>query len=52
MQANPDLARIPVIVPTSNPDGAPPGAVVIPKPLTLERLLDSVTKLWRDSRIP
>jgi len=52
MQADPMLARIPLIVPASNPASVPPGVVVVPKPLTLDRLLETVTKLWRDSRMP
>ena len=52
MQADPALARIPVIVPASNPESVPPGVVVVPKPLTLDRLLETVSRLWRDSRVP
>jgi len=44
LQADPQLARIPVIVSTSNPGRAPAGVVVIPKPLKLERLLDAVAR--------
>ena len=40
MKADPALSRIPVIVSTANPDRAPPGAVVLPKPLHLPRLLE------------
>ncbi|MBK7861388.1 MAG: response regulator [Archangiaceae bacterium] len=47
MQADPALKTIPVIVSTSTPLGAPPGTVVIPKPLRLDRLLDAVAELWR-----
>jgi CheY-like chemotaxis protein len=46
MQADASLATIPVIVSTANPAGAPSGAVVIPKPLKLDRLLDTVAGLW------
>ncbi|HKO90819.1 MAG TPA: response regulator [Polyangiaceae bacterium] len=50
LQADPELARIPVIVSTSNPGRAPAGVVVIPKPLKLERLLDAVARaLARDA---
>jgi two-component system sensor histidine kinase/response regulator len=45
MQADPTLAKIPVIVSTSNPLRAPSGVVVIPKPLKLERLLQAVAAL-------
>ena len=44
LQADPQLARIPVIVSTSNPGRAPAGVVVIPKPLKLERLLGAVAR--------
>ncbi|MBX3186533.1 MAG: response regulator [Labilithrix sp.] len=46
MQTDPVLARIPVIISTSNPTRAPTGVVVIPKPLKLDRLLDAVDRLW------
>ncbi len=46
MQADEALANIPVIVSTSNPARAPSGVVVIPKPLKLDRLLDTVAELW------
>lgn len=46
MQANPALARIPVIVSTSNPAQAPAGLIVVRKPLKLNRLLDTVAALW------
>lgn len=42
MKADPELDRIPVIVSTSNPNRAPHGAVVIPKPFSFERLLAAV----------
>ncbi len=42
MKADPELDRIPVIVSTSNPNRAPRGAVVIPKPFSFERLLAAV----------
>jgi len=47
MQADAALASIPVIVSTSNPARAPAGVIVVPKPLVLERLLDTVADLWR-----
>jgi CheY-like chemotaxis protein len=47
MQADASLARIPVIVSTSNPARAPAGATVVPKPVRLEKLLDAVAQLWR-----
>jgi CheY-like chemotaxis protein len=45
MQADAALASIPVIVSTSNPARAPSGVIVVPKPLKLDRLLDSVAQL-------
>jgi signal transduction histidine kinase len=47
LQADAATARIPVIVSTSTPGRAPAGAVVIAKPLKLDRLLDAVAALWR-----
>jgi two-component system sensor histidine kinase/response regulator len=47
MQADPALARIPVIVSTSNPSRAPLGVAVVPKPVRLERLLEMVADLCR-----
>lgn len=46
MQADPVLSKIPVVVSTSNPAGAPSGAVVLPKPLKLARLLATVAGLF------
>jgi CheY-like chemotaxis protein len=51
MQADSLLARVPVIVSTSNPSRAPRGAIVVPKPLKLDRLLSTVADLWRDERV-
>jgi two-component system sensor histidine kinase/response regulator len=48
MQADTLLARVPVIVSTSNPSRAPTGAIVVPKPLKLDRLLSTVADLWRE----
>jgi two-component system sensor histidine kinase/response regulator len=45
MQDDPALSRIPVIVSTSNPHSAPPGAVVMAKPVKLDRLLELVGNL-------
>lgn len=47
MQAVPELARIPVIVSTSDPTRAPPGTILIPKPVKLARLLDTAARLIR-----
>jgi len=51
MQNTPALAKIPVVVSTSNPSRAPAGALVVPKPLKLERLLDTVADLWREPKL-
>ena len=48
MQADPELAQIPVIVSTSEPSRAPAGAILIPKPVKLARLLDTVARLCRE----
>ncbi len=45
MQADPALARIPVVVSTSDPSRAPPGLPVVPKPIKLARLLDAVNTI-------
>jgi CheY-like chemotaxis protein len=52
MQADPLLARIPVIVSTSNPAHAPSGLVVVAKPLKLDRLLETVAHLWEEEPVP
>lgn len=45
MQADPVLAKIPVVVSTSDPSRAPSGVLVVPKPVRLDRLLDAVKNL-------
>jgi signal transduction histidine kinase len=45
MQADPQLSSIPVIASTASPAGAPSGVVVVPKPLKLDRLLETVADL-------
>jgi two-component system, sensor histidine kinase and response regulator len=47
MQSNPALARIPVIVSTSNASRAPDGVLVVPKSVKLNRLLEAVAELWK-----
>ncbi|WAS89751.1 hybrid sensor histidine kinase/response regulator [Nannocystis punicea] len=47
MQAVPELARIPVIVSTSDPTRAPAGTILIPKPVKLARLLDTAARMIR-----
>ncbi|HEV8550886.1 MAG TPA: response regulator [Polyangiaceae bacterium] len=48
LRADPALAGVPIIAATSNLTAAPPGVLVVPKPLKLDRLLDQVAKLWSD----
>ena len=50
MQDNPAMAGIPVIVSTANPARAPAGAIVLPKPLELDRLLEKVAELVGEDR--
>lgn len=50
MQSDMALADIPVIVSTSNPARAPSGVTVVPKPLKLARLLDTVADLWTEGQ--
>jgi two-component system, sensor histidine kinase and response regulator len=42
MQADPRLARVPVIVSTSDPASAPSGVLLMKKPINLDRLLGAV----------
>ena len=42
LQADPQLALIPVAIATSDPARAPSGALVLAKPLTIDRLLQLV----------
>lgn len=51
MQTDPDLAQIPVVVSTSEPKRAPAGAILIPKPVKLDRLLDTVARLAHKPRV-
>ncbi len=44
MQSDPALSQIPVVVSTSSPARAPAGALVVPKPVNLERLLVTVRR--------
>jgi hypothetical protein len=45
MQSDPVLARIPVLVSTSSPARAPQGAPMMPKPVDLDRLLETIADL-------
>jgi signal transduction histidine kinase len=49
MQADPELAAIPVIATTADPARAPSGLVVVPKPPKLTRLLSTVAAALRGS---
>lgn len=46
MQSDPALCHIPVIVSTSTPSRAPEGLLVVPKPVSLDRLLEIVAAQW------
>jgi two-component system, sensor histidine kinase and response regulator len=48
MQSDPVLCHIPVIVSTSTPSRAPKGLLVVPKPVRLDQLLETVADLWRE----
>jgi CheY-like chemotaxis protein len=45
MQADPNLAGIPVIVSTSDPSRSPSGVPIMKKPVNIERLIQLVAKL-------
>ena len=42
MQRDPRFSKVPVIVSTSDPSRAPPGLLIMKKPVNLPRLLDTV----------
>lgn len=46
MQADPQLASIPVLVSTSDPTRAPSGVLIMKKPIDVDRFLDAVAKLF------
>jgi CheY-like chemotaxis protein len=46
MQADPELAKIPVLVSTSDPTRAPSGVLIMKKPIDVDRFLDAVAKLF------
>ena len=46
MQADPALSDIPLVVSTSDPSRAPSGVLIMKKPVNLNRLLDTVAKLF------
>lgn len=45
MQADPALAKVAVIVSTSDPSRAPSGALVMKKPVDVERMLNAVREI-------
>jgi two-component system, sensor histidine kinase and response regulator len=47
MQRDPRLAKVPVIVSTSDPSRAPPGLLIMKKPVNLPRLLSTVKQHCR-----
>lgn len=51
MQRDPRLARIPVIVSTSDPSRAPSGVLIMKKPVNLVRLLDAVRQHCQPARV-
>jgi CheY-like chemotaxis protein len=46
MKATPALADIPVVISTSDPERAPKGVPLLKKPVSLERLLETVAQLF------
>jgi len=47
MQADPDLAQIPVIISTSDPSRAPSGVLIMRKPIDVSRLLAVVESVCK-----
>jgi two-component system, sensor histidine kinase and response regulator len=47
MQADPALATIPVLISTSDPSRAPPGTLIMKKPISLDRLLETIKLLFK-----
>jgi CheY-like chemotaxis protein len=46
MQADPQLADIPIVISTSDPSRAPSGALIMRKPINLSRLLTIIDRLF------
>jgi two-component system, sensor histidine kinase and response regulator len=46
LQADPQLATIPVVVSTSDPSRAPAGVLLMRKPIDLDRLLSVINGLF------
>jgi CheY-like chemotaxis protein len=47
MHDDPGLADLPVLISTSDPSRAPPGTLVMPKPIDLARLLAAIERSLR-----
>jgi len=47
IRATPSLADIPILISTSDPSRAPTAATVMKKPISLDRLLSMVDRLFR-----
>jgi CheY-like chemotaxis protein len=47
MQADPELAQIPVIISTSDPSRAPSGVLIMRKPIDVSRLLAVVESVCK-----
>ncbi|MFI5119433.1 MAG: response regulator [Thermoanaerobaculia bacterium] len=45
IREDPQLASIPIIVSTSDPSQAPAGALLVKKPINLDRMLETVRRL-------
>jgi two-component system, sensor histidine kinase and response regulator len=52
MQNDPRLARVPIVVSTSDPSRAPAGALIMKKPINLDRLLGAVKNHCRSGPRP
>jgi CheY-like chemotaxis protein len=46
MQADPQLATVPLIISTSDPSRAPSGPLIMKKPIDLQRLLAAVARMF------
>lgn len=46
MRADAELSKIPIVVSTANPAGAPSGVIVVSKPHKLKNLLGTVARIW------
>ncbi|MFN2548046.1 MAG: response regulator, partial [Myxococcales bacterium] len=46
MKADPRLADVPLLISTSDPSRAPPGLLIMKKPIDVKRLLAAIAKLF------